>query len=61
MTAHEYRQDDVLGQGYCPRCHRTITIDTALHGVCTVHGKVPADFTRPTGWADPDTREEQKT
>ena len=47
MTAPEYRQDDELGRGYCPHCHRTIALDTALYGFCEEHGRVPADFTRP--------------
>ena len=48
MPAPEYRQDDVRGRGYCPECGRTITLDVSLFGVCEEHGRVPADFNRPT-------------
>lgn len=54
MSEREYHQDDVLGHGYCPRCYRAMTLDTSLHGICEVHGRVPGDFTRPLGWVDPD-------
>ena len=57
MTEREYRQDDERGRGYCPRCHRAIVLDTALYGVCSEHGRVPADFTRPHDWTDPDDLE----
>lgn len=57
MPADEYRSDDVLGRGYCPRCFRSMSVDTSLHGYCPEHGRVPADFARPTGWVDPDGEE----
>jgi hypothetical protein len=53
----EYRSDDLQGIGYCPTCGRRLSIDVALFGTCPEHGRVPADFARPTGWADPDDEE----
>lgn len=53
----EYRQGDRIGSGYCPRCYRSMSIDTALFGRCPEHGRVPADFARPLGWRDPDLEE----
>jgi hypothetical protein len=54
MTEREYRQDDELGRGFCPHCHRAMSLDTGLYGWCAEHGRVPADFHRPQGWVEND-------
>jgi hypothetical protein len=48
----EYRQDDELGRGYCPHCHRAMSLDTSLYGWCAEHGRVPADFAKPHMMSD---------
>lgn len=55
----DYRDDDIRGRGYCPRCGREMTLDVALFGYCEEHGRQPADFNRPERSDDDGTQDDE--